>query len=81
MANATEGPNEAAVAPTASAAPASTNGAEVFERVVFAFADELELPPRRARGALKRLVGRLAEAKVSLEAAGTMLEEWIGRAV
>jgi hypothetical protein len=44
-----------------------------------ALADELDLPPRRARGALKRLVVRLSAANPTLDAVRKGLEEWIQR--
>jgi transcriptional regulator with XRE-family HTH domain len=64
----------------APATPAEPNGQEALERAVFALADELDLPPRRARGALKRLFGRLREARLTLDAAESLVEEWARRA-
>jgi hypothetical protein len=52
----------------------------VLERAVFVLADELDLPPRRARGALKRLVARLREANLNVETVQSLLDEWIQRA-
>jgi len=70
-----ESPNPAPTAP-ALAAPSAP---EILERSVFALADELDLPPRRARGALKRFVARLSAANLSLDAVQSLLEEWIQR--
>ena len=78
MASATEAPKEPAAA--VPAAPPAPSAADVLERAVFGLADELDLPPRRARGALKRLVTRLREAQLSLDAVQGLLEGWIARA-
>jgi hypothetical protein len=48
-----------------------------FELAVFALADDLDLPPRRVRGSLARLLRRLRTANVTLDAAERLLEEWI----
>lgn len=71
-----DSPNPAPT-PTALAAPSAP---EILERSVFALADELDLPPRRARGALKRLIARLSAANLSLDAVQSLLDEWIARA-
>jgi len=78
MTTAIEGPKEATAA--APATPPTPSGPEVLERAVFVLADELDLPPRRARGALKRLVSRLRDAKLNLETVQSLLDEWIHRA-
>jgi hypothetical protein len=44
-------------------------------------ADELDLPPRRVRHALRRLVNRLRADKLTLEAAEQRLDEWIATSV
>lgn len=78
MMSATEGPKEpVAAAPTSPPAP---SGPELLAKAVFVFADEVDLPPRRARGALKRLVARLRDANLSLESVQSLLDEWIQRA-
>lgn len=51
--------------------------AREVERALFAFADELDVPARRARGALVKLHRRLREAKVELGQAEARLEEWV----
>jgi transcriptional regulator with XRE-family HTH domain len=79
IAGATEGPKPAP-APAATATPAAASASDALERAVFAFADELDLPPRRARGALKRLVARLSAANLSVDAVQSLIEEWIERA-
>lgn len=53
---------------------------EVLERAVFAAADELDLSPRRTRGALVRLLRRLRAGDVTLDAALAELERWIAEA-
>ena len=59
----------------APAAPATRKLA--LERAVYAMADELDLPPRRARGALLRLFKRLQAADLTLEQAQQKLEAWV----
>jgi len=51
FADATASPAEGAGEAAGPAAPAAPSGAEVLERAVFLLADELDLPPRRAREA------------------------------
>lgn len=63
------------------AAPAQASAALVsrklaLERAVYAMADELDLPPRRARGALLRLLKRLQAADLTLEQTQRKLEAW-----
>lgn len=58
---------------------AAPSAAEVLERAVFAFADELDLPARRARGALKRLIAQFTAANLSVDVAQKLLAEWIQR--
>jgi transcriptional regulator with XRE-family HTH domain len=71
---------------TAAAVPAAQpivppiSGAVLFEHAIFGMADELDLPPRRIRGALVRLLKRLGEQDVSLDMALRQLETWIMRA-
>ncbi|MFO0548290.1 MAG: helix-turn-helix transcriptional regulator [Polyangiaceae bacterium] len=50
--------------------------ASAVEVAVLRAADELDISPRRLRGALARLCRRLAEAGYSLERAATELEGW-----
>jgi hypothetical protein len=77
VASATESPKEAA--PTAPATPAPPSGPDVLERAVFALADELDLAPRHARGALKRFVAPLRQANLGLDTVHALLEEWVAR--
>jgi transcriptional regulator with XRE-family HTH domain len=78
VAGAADAPKEAAS--TALAAPSPPSGPNVLEHAVFTLADELDLAPRRARGALKRFVARLGQANLGLDTVQELLEEWIERA-
>jgi len=51
-----------------------------FELAIFAMADELDLPPRRIRGALVRLLKRLQNTGYSLETAEKQVQAWIAEA-
>jgi transcriptional regulator with XRE-family HTH domain len=68
-------PVPAAPAPAPVAPAASPKVA--LELAVFAMADELDLPPRRVRNSLARLVKRWRETNLTLEAAQRELEQWI----
>jgi transcriptional regulator with XRE-family HTH domain len=52
----------------------------VLELAVFGMADELDLPARRIRGSLARLLKRLRESNLTLEVAQRQLELWIASA-
>lgn len=71
-------------APTSAAAPAEIveqiAESATLELAVFGMADELDLPARRIRGALARLLKRLESAKLSLEGTQRQLEAWIAKA-
>jgi transcriptional regulator with XRE-family HTH domain len=68
-----DGTQPAAAAP----APSAVDEIAVVEHAVFTMADELDLPPRRVRHALRRLVKRLRADKLTLDATERRLEEWI----
>jgi transcriptional regulator with XRE-family HTH domain len=55
--------------------PPGVNAKLVLDLAVFSLAEELDLPARRARGALARLLARLREASVTIEAAERELAE------
>jgi len=63
--------------PAAAPAPPPVDEVAVVEHAVFTMADELDLPPRRVRHALRRLVRRLRENQVTLEVTEKRLDEWI----
>lgn len=63
----------AVVAPAAAPAPPSDTKL-VVELAIFGFADELDLPPRRVRIGLGRLLKRLRETNVTLEMVERQLE-------
>lgn len=63
---------------SAVAAPANIEPA-TLELAVFSMADELDLPPRRIRGALARLLKRLQIANLSLEETRHQLDAWIAK--
>lgn len=50
-----------------------------LEILVFRMADELDLPPRRVRGACARLLRSLRAANLTVERAEKELEEWMNR--
>jgi transcriptional regulator with XRE-family HTH domain len=54
--------------------PAEPTGAVALELAIFAMADELDLPPRRLRAALAKLLARVAEAGFSLDSARQHVE-------
>ena len=68
-------------APAAPAEPAAPpiDEAAVLEYALFTMADELDLPARRVRGALKRFLENLRAGKLTLESTERRLEEWIAR--
>jgi transcriptional regulator with XRE-family HTH domain len=68
------------VAPPPAPAPAQPTGAVALELAIFAMADELDLPPRRLRAALVKLLARLAEAGFSLDSARRHVEARIAGA-
>jgi transcriptional regulator with XRE-family HTH domain len=57
--------------------PPPVDEGAVIEHAVFTMADELDLPPRRVRHALRRLVKRLRADKLTLDATEKRLDEWI----
>ncbi len=67
---------DAGAASVAELPPAGINGRASLELAVFAMADELDLPPRRVRGSLVRLLERLREANFTLETAQGQLGAW-----
>ena len=61
-------------------APAPLTGAAALERAVYLAADELDLPARKVRAALLRLVKRLRAGQVTLEQSQPLLEAWVTEA-
>jgi DNA-binding XRE family transcriptional regulator len=61
-------------------AAAPLQGFAALEAAVFKMSDELDLPPRRVRGALTRLARRLREASLPLEETHRLLEQWVAAA-
>lgn len=66
-------------APAAAVVPVTVPRA-LLEQSVFAMADELDLAPRRVRGALSRWLRRVGEANPAFDAIRSELDEWIGDA-
>ncbi len=64
-------------APAVPPAPAPPDPDTVLELAVLRLADELDLPPRRVRGPLVRLLGRVAGAGFNVESARARIETWI----
>lgn len=62
------------------AAPAVLGESRALELLLFRMADELDLPPRRMRGALARLLRGMRTENLSFETAERDLEAWIARA-
>lgn len=60
--------------PTPAPSPIDTRA--VFERAVLDFADELDVPARRARTALTKLAKRLRGVNITVEQAEQYLTEW-----
>jgi hypothetical protein len=60
--------------PTQVAAPPPLSGAVVLELAIAAMADELDLPPRRIRGAIVRLLKRLNATSFTLESLQQQIE-------
>jgi transcriptional regulator with XRE-family HTH domain len=60
--------------------PAPIGEPATFELAIFSMADELDLPPRRIRGALARLLKRLRTTHLSLEDTQHQLDAWIAKA-
>ncbi|HYQ17660.1 MAG TPA: hypothetical protein VEQ58_17930 [Polyangiaceae bacterium] len=58
------------------AAPPPVDTRLVLQLAVFALADELDVPPRRLRGALVKLLARLLDAGIALDTAQQLLREW-----
>lgn len=63
--------------PVAPAPAPPVDEVAAIELAVFTMADELDLPPRRVRHALRRLVSRLRADKLTLDATEKRLDEWI----
>jgi transcriptional regulator with XRE-family HTH domain len=61
----------------AAPAPPPIDEVAILESAVFTMADELDLPPRRVRHALRGLVKRLRADKMTIDATEKRLEEWI----
>ncbi len=76
MATARGGENASPAAP----APPPVDEAAVLRHAIFVMADDLDLPPRRVRGSLRRLLKHLGEAKLTMESTERRLEEWIAAA-
>ena len=66
----------AAQEPSAPPPPDPQQIASEVEQAIYRAADELDLPPRRVRGAIGRVLRRLAAANISLEAAKARIEAW-----
>ena len=58
-------------------APPPVDELAVVEHAVYAMADELDLPPRRVRHALRRVIKRLRADKLTLDTTENRLDEWI----
>lgn len=58
----------------APAAPPPIETKAVFERAVFELADELDVPARRLRSGMVKLMSRMREVGISLDAAEKHLE-------
>ena len=69
----------AVVAAPAPAAP-ELSAPVALELAIFNMADELDLPPRRIRGPLVRLLKRLRAANFTLDTAQRQVEAWIANA-
>jgi transcriptional regulator with XRE-family HTH domain len=69
-------PAQAVPAPLPPPVP-SVDVRAVLEHSIFALADELDLPARRARNAVARLLRRLGDANLSFEITRRELEAWI----
>jgi DNA-binding transcriptional regulator YiaG len=67
----------AAQVAAAQAAPVAINHSEALAMAVFRIADELDLPARRVRRPLARLIGRLREVGLNLESTQEYLDAWI----
>lgn len=65
-----------APAPVAAASPPAIDAKLAFELALFALAEELDVPPRRLRGALVRWQKRCREAKVTPELAQHQIDSW-----
>jgi len=78
MARAAGGPENAT---PAERADPPIDDAAVLRHVVFVMADDLDLPPRRVRGSLKRAFKRLRETKLGMDTAERRLDEWIASAL
>jgi hypothetical protein len=71
-------PGSAPAATTPQPLPASpTQAADVLELAVLRLADELDLPARRLRRPLLRLLARLREGKLTLETTEQHIERWV----
>ena len=64
-------------APAPVPVPPPLSAPVVLELAVFGMADELDLPARRIRGSLARLLKRLRESNLTLEVAQRQLDLWI----
>jgi transcriptional regulator with XRE-family HTH domain len=73
----------AADAPPTSPLPAASTAqsrALIIERGVFSMADELDVAPRRVRGALSRWLRRVREANLALDVVQHEIDTWNGDA-
>jgi transcriptional regulator with XRE-family HTH domain len=59
-------------------APPPISEKQATELAVFAMADELDLSARRVRGSLARLLRRMRETNLTLDAAQRELHAWMG---
>jgi transcriptional regulator with XRE-family HTH domain len=66
----------AAAAPAPPPTPAPLSGPLALELAIFSMADELDLPPRRLRAALMKLLERMRQANISFEVCERQLAAW-----
>jgi transcriptional regulator with XRE-family HTH domain len=74
-----DGGNAAPALTLAEARAALAGSGGSLEILVFRMANELDLPPRRVRGACARLLRSLRAAHLTVERAEKELEEWMNR--
>ena len=77
LAAALQGPPAATQPAPSAVVPPPPDPATLLQLAVFRMADELDLPPRRLRGPLLRLLTRLRRAELNIDDTRAFIEQWM----